>query len=212
MTGKSSEASVQFGRQCAGRLVSLFGRIKVGQQVALAVSHDLGDPAFFSFIPAHPFEPGCIIFWKCAIVLLLAMRSFAQIFPSVVAGIPIKVVDLPFRPLTGHHEPNQAMRKEPATTDANADAVAPFNYEGASGNFSSKTAIPAWTYILPKFPPQGSGLWLVIKSTTDILRRDVIAKARSMCEFAVSHSDVPHTHVVWSVGSSAANARPARYF
>jgi hypothetical protein len=77
----------------------------------LAVMADESAPTSVPCAPANSGDATRIVGVQRMVFTVLLVRRWTQIQPPVVRSIKVFVIDLMYRPLAGHHSPDQTMRE-----------------------------------------------------------------------------------------------------
>lgn len=154
---------------CDVGLVSFFWSFEAAEIGLLAFCLQLRLPALCLFVPMHTKKAASIVGLSASPVLfVVSIRCLTEITKSVVRAVSVDVVDLLFRPFSGHVEPRQPVRVKTVLHCAYHDvSKRPVQAAKESASRSlSKLGSPAWE------APEKTGVRVVEVEPTQLVHAD----------------------------------------
>ena len=177
-------------------LVCRFWIVKISQVIKHVVYHDVSAPPLFGFAPADSLVTGAVIERTLHVCHVLLTSGVSKVFPCVVRGIPILVVNLVFWPVSSQIKPSQTTSKIAAAVDT--DVVVSVSSDGTCLAFYANGVFNAGGGIRKLAPEKFASFWQVEQNLTETLIGQVLAVFSPLWESLRSHATL-----LWSWWSGA---------
>lgn len=156
---------------------SLFLGVEVAEMFGETTGPDVGTPLLGPLIPAHTCAPAGVVAALSAILDVVLVRCFAQVFYPVVRSDLVDVIDLVLRERAGDETPDDSMSLVcfPAYSDleiAVTDVGAPRDRAGLSGVDYLPPMVGREVVSRSRFPVQHPGIGLVAETFFEVVLRD----------------------------------------
>lgn len=106
-----SKFTVQTNYDFATRFVRSFGGFESVKTMVFAIYANIRIPTIVIGIPKNALIPRLVVALDFTVALILRRGCMSQIFPSVVSGVMIAVIDLVFWPFAGYPKPYDSVHQ-----------------------------------------------------------------------------------------------------
>ncbi len=150
------------------------GRFLRAREVAnpddLSVARDTSAPKFLRRSVVHAEKSALVVLAHANVSQILRLRRLAQIAPSVIGRVAVRVVNVFGGPIARHVKPSQSMSEHEFVLDSDrnvSERVWP------AGNLPRPAGIPFLSQFRSRPPAKYAGFWVVIQNRSNEVRREV---------------------------------------